>query len=283
MATASGCQASPMVQQADHTTTPPLAQADTTQSSATTTPSQIVFSDAAQQTDSGATAPVSPNSVTSSLETRQGLMKWCLEHWLVIFIGVVLVTIYFVIGYLKSPDREWASIENEYQFCEAHPVRSNTRSQKTELTSLLLFHNTTECKENESLVWKKYGPAPSHIKRTVPASPAKQNSNWALLGYSILIFFFWMGSPGPNPGSTPQPLDPRTVRLTRIKIYKVVCIPILWFPYSAWTVWLFLRGDWSFSFVSILKYSFYVNIIFNLVFFLYDHKKELEDWIKTLW
>lgn len=245
MATASGLQAIPMDQQVDHTTTPSLAQADTNQTSASTAPSQVVSSDAAQQTGSGATTPVSPNSVTSSPETHQGLMKWCSKHWLTMFIGVILVTIYFVIGYLKNPDREWASIENEYNFCEAHPVRSKTRFQETPLTSPLLFHNTTECKKNESLVWKKYNPAPPLTKRTVPTA-AEQNSHWALLGYSLLIFFFWMGSPGPNTGSTPQPLDPRTIRLTRFKIDKVVCIPLLWFPYCAWMVWLFLRGDWSF-------------------------------------
>ena len=50
--------------------------------------------------------------------------------------GVVVVTVLFVIGYFKSPDREWASIENEYKFCEAHSVRLSTRLQETELTSL---------------------------------------------------------------------------------------------------------------------------------------------------
>ena len=138
MATVTGSQAIPMDQQTDHTTTPPISQADTNQSSATTEPSQIVSSDAAQQTNSEAITPVSPNSVTSSPANHQGrikwsewgLSKWFLEHWLALFIGVVLVTIYFIIGYLKSPDREWASIENEYKFCEAHPVRSKTRFPK---------------------------------------------------------------------------------------------------------------------------------------------------------
>ena len=106
----------------------------------------------------------------------------------------------------------------------------------------------------------------------------EQASHWALLGYSLVMFFFWMGSPLPNLYSPPQPLDPQTIRQTRFKIKKVVYILVLWSPYYAWMASLFLRDDWWFSLASVLKCLFSANIIFIPVFFLYDRRKELKDW-----
>jgi hypothetical protein len=292
MATASGFQAISTGQQVDHTTTPSLAQADPTQSSATTAPSQNASSATLQETDPGATSPVPQDSVTSSPATHQGpikwrewrLSKWFLKYWHVIFINVVLVTIYFVIGYLKNPDREWASIENEYKFCEAHPVRLITRFKETELTSLLLFRNTTECKENESLVWKKYGLAPPLMKRAVHETD-KQNSHWTLLVYPVLVLLHWVGYSTPDPNSTRLPLAQQTsIGLTRFEKYKVVSISLLLLPYGLWTVkWtvrLFLRCNWSFSFLVVLEYAFCVNIIFKFVIYLYEMRKEQKECIR---
>ena len=129
MTAVSGSQAVPMDQQANRSTTPPLAQADTNQNFVTTAPAQVDFSDASHQTDSGATTPVPRNSVTSCPEIRQRVMEWCSKRFLTICIGVILTTMYFVLGYAKKAEQQWASIEDEYNFCEAHPVRLTTHSR----------------------------------------------------------------------------------------------------------------------------------------------------------
>lgn len=286
MATASGFQANDIPTE-DHTATPPLAQAETAQISATMAPSQNVSSAAAQETNKGDNTDVPQNSVTISPATHQGpikwsewgLSKWCRKNLLVIFIGVILVTIYFVIGYLKSPDRELASIENEYEFCEAHPVRLNTRFQETELTSLLMFHNTAECKENDSLVWKKYGPAPSLIKRSVHETSDQYSRIYTLvLAGSVIVLINGVTSLGPTLSSLRQLLArPKLIRLTRFEKYKALYSITLLFPPYLWTVWLFLKGNWLLRYIVLLQFAFLVYITFRTLINICENRKEQES------
>lgn len=150
MATAPGFQAIAMTQLAGQ-----IAQTP-----ANTAASQNTSPITAQGTNTGAAIPVSQSSGTlnaaqqgtanpsastslpqsgsvssTTAATHQAprsywksFRTWCMKNFCTIFTGVVLATIYFVFSYVKKPDREVASMQDEYDFCEKHAVCSTLDS-----------------------------------------------------------------------------------------------------------------------------------------------------------
>ena len=139
-----------------------------------------------------------------------------------------------------------------------------------------MFRNSTECKENESQVWEKYSPAPSHIKRTVheTGDPYSRRYTYTVAGYISALISGVIGF-GPTLKSTRRLLTRhKPIRLTRFEKYEVLFHVMLLFPVFGWAVSEFLQGNWLFRFLAVMQFGFCVWLTFKRLVILFENRKE---------
>lgn len=135
MAKTSSSQNVPMRRQYRQTSTSTDLSTNLSQCHSTPAPPPHTTSAADQGANLGDNTPVtqsslSPNDVAATPH-GQGMVKrsGCSAWWYgpkgiasIAILSALLTLVLFLPQYLKKPDRELISIENEYDFCGTHPV-----------------------------------------------------------------------------------------------------------------------------------------------------------------